>query len=251
MLKLIVNADDLGLTPGCTDGIIKGLTKGIVTDTSLMVNTPFTDEAVSKLKENGIERVGLHLNVSWGRPLLPAGEVPSLVDENGFFRRKVAQAAYGMRLDEVRRELAVQAERFMATGLGLTHLDSHHHAHSFSPITEAALELAKQFGVPLRQTNDGLRETIRRQGLVTTDAIELDFYEQGVNLEHLKQILIEHPEGTLEIMCHPAETDELLYDISSYNSWRDKELAILTSREMRSFIEEQGIQLISFDGLSG
>ena len=249
MLKLIVNADDLGLTPGCIDGIIKGLTKGIVTDTSLMVNTPFAEEAVIKLRENGIDRVGLHLNLSWGQPLLPAGEVPSLIDENGRFQRKVAQAAYAMNPEEVRRELAAQAEKFIATGLGLTHLDSHHHAHSFPPITDAAIVLAKQFGVPLRQTNDGLREKIRGKGLVTTDSIELDFYEQGVNMEHLKQIILEHPEGTLEIMCHPAETDELLYDISSYNSWRDKELAILTSREMQNFMTEQNVKLISFDGL--
>lgn len=249
MLQLIINADDLGLTPGCNAGILHALTEGIVSDTTLMVNTQFTQEAVAGLKERGINRVGLHLNLTYGTPLLPAGELPSLVDAQGCFKRKIALSAPVMRMAEAERELYAQVEKFQATGLGLTHLDSHHHAHSYPGIKEIAIALAKKLGVPLRQTGEELKREILGAGLATTDFFSVDFYEQGISLENLQTIIGNHREGTLEIMCHPGMLEELIHQISSYNSWRVKELAVLTSRKMRDFIKEKGVRLVNFDAL--
>lgn len=249
MLQLIINADDLGLTPGCNAGIIRAMTEGIVTDTTLMINTRYTEEAVTKLKNQGISRVGLHLNLTFGEPLIPADEVPSLVDANGRFNRKIEKAAPMMSPVEVKRELSAQVEKFLATGLGLTHLDGHHHAHTYPEIIDIAISLAQQMGVPLRQTSEAVRQKIVGAGLVTTDDISLDFYEQGVKPDTLKEIILNHPQGTLEIMCHPAEPEQLIYEISSYNSWREKELAILTSPEMINFIKQNGVRLVGFDAL--
>ncbi|MEM5768276.1 MAG: carbohydrate deacetylase [Bacillota bacterium] len=249
MLQLIINADDLGLTPGCNAGILQALTEGIVTDTTLMINTEFTDDAVKGLKARGINRVGLHLNLTCGTPLLPAAEVPSLVDDAGRFNRKIAVAAPNMRQAEVERELGAQVEKFLGTGLGLTHLDSHHHAHSYPGIREAAIGLARKLGVPLRQTGEELRRQIVAAGVASTDFFAVNFYEQGVSLENLQAIIASHRQGTLEIMCHPAVPEELIYRISSYNSWRERELALLTSREMTDFLKEKGVRLIGFDAL--
>lgn len=249
MLQLIINADDLGLTPGCNRGIIKALTEGIVTETTLMVNTRHTEDAVKKLKEYGISRVGLHLNVTFGEPLVKAAEVPSLVDGTGRFNRKIAKAAARMDPVEVKREWSAQVDKFLAAGLVMTHLDSHHHAHTYPEIIDIAVDLARQLGVPLRQGSKEVRRKIADAGVATTDYLSLDFYEQGVQMNHLQQILSAYPQGTLEIMCHPAEVDQELYDLSSYNSWREKELAILTSREMRKFITDNGIRLAGFDVL--
>lgn len=251
MLQLIINADDLGLTPGCISGIVRAMTEGIVSDTTLMVNTTYTDDAVAALKARGIARAGLHLNLTYGAPLLPVSEVPSLVDEQGFFRRRISQSAPIIDPAEAAREFAAQAERFRATGLGLTHLDSHHHAHTYPGLLEAAIDLARQLGVPLRQGGDNVRQRISEAGVATTDYIVLDFYEQGATIANLQQIIGRHRQGTLEIMCHPAEPEELIHKISSYNVWREKELAVLTSREMRDFLREQGVRLVSFDALHG
>lgn len=249
MLDLIINADDLGLTPGCIEGIIQAMTAGIVTDTTLMVNTGFTQMAIEALKQQGITRVGLHLNLTFGEPVLAAGQVPSLVDDQGRFRRKVAQTVPLMQSVDVKRELSAQVERFLGTGLGLTHLDSHHHAHTYPEILDIAIELAQQLRVPLRQGNETVRQTIKQAGLATTDAISLNFYEQGATLANLQQIIQSHPNGTLEIMCHPAKPDQLLYDISSYNHWRENELAALTSQEIKEFIKKSGVHLVGFDAL--
>ena len=249
MLDLIINADDLGLTPGCNEGIIKAITKGIVTDTTLMVNTSFTQDAIGKLKQHGITRVGLHLNLTFGEPVLVAGQVPSLVDAQGRFRRKAAETVPLMKPIDVKRELSAQVEKFLATGLGLTHLDSHHHAHTYPAILDIAIDLAQQLRVPLRQGNETVRQTIKNAGIATTDAISLNFYEQGATLDNLKQIIQNHLCGTLEIMCHPANPDQLLYDISSYNHWRENELAVLTSQEIQDFIKNNGVRLVGFDAL--
>ncbi|MBP2664955.1 MAG: YdjC family protein [Firmicutes bacterium] len=249
MLDLIINADDLGLTSGCNEGIIKAITKGIVTDTTLMVNTDFTQDAIGKLKQHGITRVGLHLNLTFGEPVLAAGQVPSLVDAQGRFRRKAAETVPLMKSIDVKRELSAQVAKFLATGLGLTHLDSHHHAHTYPAILDIVIDLAQQLHVPLRQGNETVRQTIKKAGIAATDAISLNFYEQGATLDNLKQIIQSHPCGTLEIMCHPANPDQLLYDISSYNHWRENELAVLTSQEIQDFIKNNGVRLVGFDAL--
>lgn len=249
MIQLIINADDLGLTPGCNAGIVKAMTEGIVTDTTLMINTDYTQDAIDLLKKQGLIRVGLHLNLTYGTPLLPAKEISSLVDDHGRFKRKITEAALCMRQSEVERELTAQVEKFLAAGLSLTHLDSHHHAHSYPEIIDASIALAQRLGVPLRQTGDAVCQKIRRAGVATTDYFSLDFYGPGANTENLKTILQAHRQGTLEIMCHPAEPEALIYEISSYNSFREKELAVLTSQEIRDFLQAEGVRLVSFDAL--
>lgn len=251
MLQLIINADDLGLTPGCNAGIIQAMTAGIVTDTTLMINTDYTQAAISLLKEQGISRVGLHLNLTYGLPLIPTAEIPSLVDDHGRFKRGIAETAATMCPQEVERELSAQVEKFLATGLGLTHLDSHHHAHMYPGVTDVAIGLAQRLGVPLRQTNEDVRQRIKTAGVATTDHFSLDFYGQGVSIENLQKILQNQCQGVLEIMSHPAVPEGLIYKVSSYNAWREKELAVLTSQTMREFLRENGIRLVSFDALVG
>ncbi|MBP2654534.1 MAG: YdjC family protein [Firmicutes bacterium] len=251
MLKLIINADDLGLTPGCSTGIVKALTEGIVSDTTLMINTEHAPQAIELVKANGIKRVGLHLNLTYGQPVLPAASVPTLLDDSGRFRRRIAVSAPLLATEEVERELEAQVEKFLATGLELTHLDSHHHSHSYPQVLDIAIKLASQLKTPLRQTSPEVRDRIIAAGVKTTDWFTTDFYDQGVDLENLQMIIAGHDGGVLEIMCHPAREDELLFAVSSYNACRFKELAILTAPEIKRFLSEHGVKLISFAELTG
>ncbi|MBP2652069.1 MAG: YdjC family protein [Firmicutes bacterium] len=246
MLKLIINADDLGLTPGCNAGIVQAMTQGLISDTTLMINMEHAPAAVELLKTNGINKVGLHLNLTCGRPVLAVSEVPTLVDGEGRFRRKVVQAVQFMSAKEVEQELNAQVEKFLATGLTLTHLDSHHHAHSYPVVLDIAIKLAQRLNVPMRQTSPVVRDKITAAGVLSPEWFTTDFYEQGVNSTNLQNIIAAHDGGVLEIMSHPAQEDPMLFSVSSYNSWRFKELEILTSSQMRAFLQEQGIELISF-----
>ena len=81
-MKLIINADDFGLSESINDGIIKGINEGCITDTTLMVNTPYTKDAIDKALKNNISCIGLHINFSKGKPIISN---TNLTDENGYF----------------------------------------------------------------------------------------------------------------------------------------------------------------------
>jgi len=246
MLRLIINADDFGLTPGCNAAIVRALSEGAIGDTTLMINSEFAPAAVALLRERGINQVGLHLNMTCGTPVLPTAEVSSLVDGTGRFRRKVGKAIAAMDPREVEREFAAQAEKFLATGLMLTHLDSHHHAHTYPEVFPIALAMAKKLGVPMRQISDSLKREIVAAGVKTSDWFSWDFYDEGATLENIERIISQCPDGVLEIMSHPGEPEELIYSVSSYNAQREKELAVLMSPEFKAFLRERDVELISF-----
>lgn len=248
MRRLIINADDLGLTPGCNRGIVRAMTAGLVSDTTLMVNTAHTADAVALLKAHGLA-AGLHLNLTYGRPLLAGADVASLVEPDGGFHRPVNRVVAVCEPREAERELTAQVEKFLATGLTLTHFDSHHHAHSYPEILDVAIGLARQLGVPLRQTGPAVRSRIVAFGIPTPDAFSDTFYGPGATADNLRAIIRAHRGGVLEIMCHPAEADDLLARTSSYSGERLRELAILTDPAMKDFLAAEGVELVGFAAL--
>ena len=146
--RLVVNADDLGLTRGVNRAIVRAHRDGIVTSTSLLAVAREFDHAVSLLHENPALDVGAHLAiVGEDPPLLSAAEVPTLVGRSGSFplsyRTVVARSAAG-RIDpaDVRRELTAQLERIRAAGLAVSHLDTHQHLHLWPAVGSVVAELA-------------------------------------------------------------------------------------------------------------
>src|SRR5271163_1537845 len=83
--KLIINADDLGMSRGITDGILVAHRYGFLTSASLLVNMPASEYAVERVASAPKLGVGVHLNICQGRPISPVREVPSLVDVEGKF----------------------------------------------------------------------------------------------------------------------------------------------------------------------
>ena len=132
---LIVNADDLGLSRGVTDGIILAHRYGLVTSTSLMANTVAAEYAISRLATVPRLSVGVHLNLTAGRPILPAERVPTLVDASGRFHNA---AGMGRRLwrwatsgHEIAAEFRAQIQWMKDRGVTPTHADSHQHMHIY------------------------------------------------------------------------------------------------------------------------
>jgi chitin disaccharide deacetylase len=224
MRNVIVNADDFGLCRGVNYGIVDSHRFGIVNSTTMLVNMPGTLHAVELAKVYPELQVGIHLTLTCGRPV--SGGVPSLLDERGYFR-------YNSRIfeekeidvDEVELEWEAQVDKFLSFGLPLSHIDSHHHVHSFRPLIPVVKRLSERFGVPVRNVFDGDVEGMN----VLTDRFTMDFYGEGVSVEGLKGILeCRSEEETLEIMCHPAYVDSYLKMNSSYCEQRLWELDVLT-----------------------
>ena len=277
MKQLIINADDLGLTPGVNRGIIRAFQAGIVTSASLLVTGSAFEEAVALARQNPELDVGLHLAVVEERAVLGREVLPTLVDETGrlprtsgeFFRR-----AFRKRInwDEVEREIAAQIGLFQKTGLRFSHLNSHQHLHMFPPVFQIVRRLTRGMGnVWIRNPAGPWRKApgvrvgrwLQQLGLNLTclSARRLHgpplpqmpdgmygFEVSGrLTRSALEQILRKIPDGLYELICHPGEDDAETRTRYSHWGYRwAEELEALTAPETRVVLKEQGIVLTSF-----
>ena len=152
MKQLIINADDFGLHTAVNEGIIQGYTAGCVTSTSLMSVGEAFDHGVSLLAQQPRLGVGIHLTLVGERALTDAGKIPSLVDRDGNLSSNYLHFLFrffrgGVRLEDIRRELRAQVHKGVATGLAITHLDSHQHIHVAPGIIDIVLDLAREFHI--------------------------------------------------------------------------------------------------------
>lgn len=223
MTKVIINADDFGLSRGVNYGIIDAHLKGLVTSTTMMMNAKATKHAISLAKDTPSLKVGVHLVLTWGRPLLE--DVPSLIDEAGNFKKQifVYKNPVSISLDDLEREWTAQIEKCFDADLTPSHLDSHHHVHGIKEFYPVIKKLSEKYGLPVR--NAGTHFTDIQ---TLTDVFLDDFYGDGVTDSYFEN-LHEQVEGgkSIEIMTHPAYLDETLMKESSYNMQRLKETRIL------------------------
>jgi predicted glycoside hydrolase/deacetylase ChbG (UPF0249 family) len=256
MKKLIINADDFGYTPGVSAGIIEAHKRGIVTSTTALSVSPYFLEgmALAHLYAPTLT-IGLHLTLTLrhAKPILPADEVPSLVDEKGEFLNPneiVVKAS----MDEVEKEWEAQILRFLSSGKKPNHLDSHHNIHGGSEeLLQVALKLAKKYNLALRNCERKPEQVgmIKLYGNTKTpDQMKAKFYGDLATLSTFESILDEivaSDKVVFEMNCHPAFIDYQLEDWSSYCSNRTKELRLLTSKEMREAITSRGILLTNYE----
>ena len=290
MRNLIVNADDLGWTQGVNRGIAEAHRNGIVTSTSLLANGCAFEEGVQSALQSPRLGVGVHLNLSDGKPLAPASQVKSLLDENGNFSGGPETLLFRLTaksLDarEVELEWNAQIEKVRAAGIHPTHLDGHKHVQMLPGLFAVALRLAKKHGIEavrvsheassLRAAlNSGgqlagliLKQGVQARGLklLARDARKMaeragiaaaDYFcgiaQTGVlTKKGIQQMLASLPEGTTELMCHPGYADaELEKSATRLQKSRQTELEILTDKEIRKSIAVLGIRLINYGEIS-
>jgi predicted glycoside hydrolase/deacetylase ChbG (UPF0249 family) len=247
---LIVNADDFGLTAGVSRGILRAHREGLVTSTTVLASLPAQPELdVAAIALPGLG-LGLHFNLTWGRPVSPPASVPSLVDGDGRFGRDLAALGVRVRPDEVRREADAQIEAFARRfGRAPTHLDSHHHVHRVPRVMDAVVDVVLAARLPLRSQDAGFREGLRRRDVATTDHFVGDAQAEAYwTTERLLDQLATLPLGVTELMCHPGVFDEdLAY--SRYGRQRDVELRAMCDPEARATIQRLDIRLCHFGAL--
>jgi predicted glycoside hydrolase/deacetylase ChbG (UPF0249 family) len=247
--RLIVNADDFGVTEGVSRGILRAHREGLVTSTTVLASLPAHPDLDAMARASGLG-LGLHFNLTLGRPVSPPETVRSLVDTEGRFRRDLAMLQEHAAPDEVRRECEAQIEAFTRRfGRGPTHLDSHHHAHRLPRVREAVVDVVLAARLPLRSQDEGFRDGLRRREIATTDAFVGDAdVEPYWTTERLLDQLATLPLGLTELMCHPGYFDEHLA-YSRYGRQREVELAALCDPEARATVERLDIQLCHFGAL--
>ena len=274
MRRLIVTADDYGASPEVNEAVEQAHTNGILTAASLMVSGAAAADAVRRARAMPSLRVGLHLLLVEGKPVLPAGAVPDLVDANGGFRTDMARAGAAMFfLPHVRRQLEAEIEAqfaaFGATGLRLDHVNAHKHFHLHPTIACLIVKIGKRHGVkgarvPLephsvlgkieKQQSSGiaaltapfaraLRGRFRRAGIAAPDQVFGLAWSGAMRAERLAGLLTHLPEGLSEIYMHPATGP---YPGSAPGYAYGAELAALTDPRMRALVRAGDIRLGGF-----
>ena len=283
MRRLIVNADDLGLTAGVNRGIVEAHTAGIVTSATLMAKSQAFDDAIQLARANPKLCVGCHLVLVDGSPLLAADKVRSLLD-HGHFRQNIrgfALRAVTGRLDadEIEAEATTQIRKLQSAGISVSHIDTHKHTHMFPQVLRPLLRAAQTCGVrairnpfgrvalPLVARHPGLwkrysqvrllnawrgqfRRAVAAAGMITTDG-SLGVVATGALDPRLLGFILETlPDGTWEFVTHPGYNDADLHNLPTrLRESRDLERAVLTSDTTRGLLDQEGIQLISYRDL--
>ena len=231
-MKLIINGDDLGYTMANTLGIIEACKNGILRSTTALANSDYLEQARDLTRGLDDLGIGVHLTLTLGRPLT---ENLTLHDEKGEFwpgRKTIwtRDPDYG----EIYREWKAQIERFIRVfGKRPTHLDSHHSVHDATPEALAvSRRLAQEYGLPLR-----------RYGNYKFVA---GFWGPTATREQLIELLKEHLNEDIEIMCHPGYCDLELFRRSSYALERVRELDVLCSEELKQFVIDNQVELVHY-----
>jgi predicted glycoside hydrolase/deacetylase ChbG (UPF0249 family) len=298
--KLIVNADDFGLTAGVNRAIVENHSGGVVSSTTLMANGVAFDDAVTAARLVPNLSVGCHVVLVDGTPVSPPDAVDTLLgirsaEPDKFYSSLSAFAARamlgGFDRDQLVAEVTAQIRKLQSAGLQVTHLDTHKHAHVFPEILVALLRAARICGVrairnpfvPMkampaklfkgkrdlwkRYTQVRMLHTFSKQfcqrtkraGLLTPDGVvgvietgsaDSSGDSSGKSSGYsslLRQTLASLPDGTWELVCHPGYNDaDLRAAGTRLVDSREMERRLLSSADLRQFLEEQKIQIISY-----
>jgi hopanoid biosynthesis associated protein HpnK len=281
--RLVVNADDLGLTVGVNNGIFDAHDRGVLTSASLFANARATADAIARARRRPSLGIGCHLTLVDGQPTLPPARVPSLIEDDGRFRSSwkpfIVSCLLGrISLSEVEQELTAQIDRLRSAGVRLTHLDAHKHVHAYPPVFAIVTRLADRFRIPVvrvpfeRWTSVSAhtrqQRTVRKQALM--NAVMLPWawrdyrhasrvgirtpYFVGrshtgvLSADALTSLLRDLPPGVTELMVHPGYVDETLEHLNTrLLDARADEVALLTDATTFDLLRSQRITLIRHD----
>jgi hopanoid biosynthesis associated protein HpnK len=266
---LTVNADDFGFTRGVNLGILHCHLNGILTSATLMANGAAFEHAVELARSHPSLDVGAHLTLVQGLSVRSGMPLPQSIAE--------LVRALALRRLNAYDELRAQLEKILASGLRVTHLDTHKHTHLLPPVLEAVLRLGREYGVRwVRRPFDlpmpaspapapfavrlvrramtpfqgGLERRIRAAGLCATDHFAGFQWTGRFTAGDVAALLRTLPPGTTEFMTHPGYCDEDLRSAPTrLKESREAELRVLTDPEVRRAARECGIRLAGYADL--
>jgi hopanoid biosynthesis associated protein HpnK len=278
MTQVILNADDFGRSASVNAAVMQAHLEGVLTSASLMIAGDAVEEAVILARETPTLAVGLHVVVVSGRATLPAREIPHLADNSGRFSDDPFRIGLYYFLSntaqrELARELEAQFDRFVATGLPLSHVDSHLHMHIHPTVFNLLLPLAERYGAHgLRLPRDdlwlglsydrqraGTKATwaivfgllcrwclgrLRNRRLAVTDRVYGLMQTGHMQEAYVLRLLHRLHVPTAELYFHPSIVAE-----GEALGPNPGDLATLLSPAVRQTIEERGLSLTTYPTL--
>jgi hopanoid biosynthesis associated protein HpnK len=276
MKHLIVTGDDFGLAVPVNEAVELAHRDGILSAASLMVGAGAAADAVERARRLPRLRVGLHVTVVEGRPVLPPEQIPDLVTASGGFRDELVSSGFrffllpGIRI-QLEAEIRAQFQAFRNTGLALDHVNAHNHMHLHPTVLNIILKVGREFGMgamrlpwepPLRAWRLSrsrlwsrllaaaglapwiafMRWRLRSAGIAANDCL-FGLSESGQMHEALlADLLGALPDGATELYFHPAtrRCPEIDRTMSGYR--HEQELAALLSPRVKSRLDELGLE---------
>jgi len=269
--RLIINADDFGLTHEVNTAVIRAHTAGVLTTASLMVNEDGFGEAVDLARQHPRLGIGLHLSLVCGRSALLPTEIPNLVDAQQRFPNCPVSAGMKFFFDprcreQLEREVTAQFEKFFATGLALDHVNGHLHFHLHPAVFGIVMKHARRWKVrQVRLTRDPFwlnarlargrwgyrishavifallsaraRSALARAGIRHTRKVYGLLQHGRVDEPFVAGLLMNLPAGDSELYSHPS--------LAQFRH----ELDALLSPKVRGIIVSRGIELIRYQDL--
>jgi len=283
--QLVINADDFGLCEGVNKGIVEAHTKGVLTSATIMVNMPAAEQAIELAQKLPNLGVGVHLNLTDGKPLVQNDSAKLILNAEGEFalspgKLALASLITGRVRAAIEAELAAQIKWVIDNGLKPTHLDSHKHVHAFPSIFPIVCRLAKRFGIPaIRYTFEPQvvcllpwpvtdRESRKRASRVRTMAkinrgqsrfIGSSFFKTdallgvahtgNINVNFFRAVSLYNTVSTAEVMTHPGYTYDLDATKTRLVKQREVELEALCSEKTKQYLKDASIKLVNYGRL--
>jgi chitin disaccharide deacetylase len=284
--RLIINADDFGLTPGVNRAIAELHQAKALTSTTLMATGPAFDDAVAVAHANPTLGVGCHIVLTDGIPVSHPESIPTLLGPDGkTFRPSLidflqALLRGSIREEDITREAAAQIQKLQRAGIDITHVDTHKHTHLFPMVARPLLHIAERCSIgairqPFEQpwslalghgnrtrrllvkvlgnlkTSFERQPQIRNARVLTTDGTIGITATGSLYSQTLREILNAMPaEGTFELCCHPGYNDRDLDRITTrLRNHRDVERNALLTELPRIALQPNAPQLINYGNL--
>ena len=283
MRKIIVTGDDFGLALPVNEAIVEAHRKGILTTASLMVGAEFCDDAVERARQAPSLKVGLHLTLVEGKPVLAAYKVPDLVDRDGAFSTHLARSGFkffflpGIR-KQIEAEIRAQFGAFQKTGFVLDHVNAHNHMHLHPTILGLIIKVGKEYGLKAvripkeppvlswRASGHSLggrlissvflspwmalmKYTLRKARIRYNDYLFGMTDGGSMTTDLILRFVDNLPEGVTEFCFHPATRRSTEIDKTMPLYQHEGEFTALTSSSVRQAIEARGTQRIAFSDL--
>lgn len=250
MKKILVRADDLGFSEGINYGIEKSVKEGIIRSVGVMVNMPATEHGLRLLEGTDV-CYGLHTNICVGKPLTDPNLIPSIVDENGNFKSskqyRSAKEDFVV-LEEVILEIEAQYQKFVE----LTGEKPHYfegHAVMSDNFFKGMEIVAAQHGCDYLPVGFTGPTKFRSTTLYTSmDSMKPD-YDPFESFK--RDALKEYPDnGICMYVCHPGYLDAYIMKVSSLLEPRALEVEMACSQEIKEWLKDNDIQVITYDDLN-
>lgn len=250
MKRILVRADDLGYSRAVNYGIYDSVSQGVVNNVGVMINMPTTRMGINLLKEFDID-LGLHTVICAGRPVLPAMAVPSLVDENGYFKTsqiyrenfKKGKPDF-VNLDEVVAEIEAQYKLFVKL-IGRKPDYFEGHAVISDNFIKGLKIVAEKYDLPLLLIKLDKTVSFKKN---TKFKIILESMEECYNPQETLEEAVKNSQKEIIPMFigHPGYLDQELLTHSSLTVPRTKEVVALTSERIKQYFKDQNVKLVRY-----